>query len=189
MATGRQPVTVIGAGIFGLACAWACARRGRAVRVLEAKRVGAGASGGVVGALAPHVPERWNAKKQFQFEALRDAGAFWAEVEAASGRDTGFARRGRLLPLAQAEAVTLAEARAVAARTVWGEAGAWSVAEAWDGRWLDPQAAPFGVVRDTLAAQLAPRQAVAALAAACRATGVVIEEGVAVSAPKTSTVR
>ena len=59
-------VTVRGGGIFGLACAWACAQRGARVRLIEARAIGAGSSGGLVGALSPHVPEQWNAKKQFQ---------------------------------------------------------------------------------------------------------------------------
>ena len=50
-------VTVAGAGIFGLACAWELLRRGQPARVVEAARIGAGASGGHVGALAPHAPE------------------------------------------------------------------------------------------------------------------------------------
>ena len=48
-------MTVRGAGIFGLAIAWTCARRGAAVRVIDPGGPGAGASGGLVGALAPHV--------------------------------------------------------------------------------------------------------------------------------------
>ena len=38
-------VTVAGAGIFGLACAWELLRRGQPARVVEAARIGAGASG------------------------------------------------------------------------------------------------------------------------------------------------
>ncbi|MDP3862793.1 MAG: FAD-dependent oxidoreductase, partial [Phaeovulum sp.] len=60
-------VTVRGGGVFGLSVAWECARRGAKVRLIERARIGAGSSGGVVGALAPHVPEQWNPKKQFQF--------------------------------------------------------------------------------------------------------------------------
>ena len=61
-------VTVRGAGVFGLSVAWACARRGARVRVVEPVGVGAGASGGVTGALAPHVPEGWNTPKAFQLQ-------------------------------------------------------------------------------------------------------------------------
>ena len=62
-------VTVFGAGAFGLSIAWACVKRGASVRVIDPGGVGAGSSGGVVGALAPHVPEQWNPKKAFQLES------------------------------------------------------------------------------------------------------------------------
>jgi len=71
-------VTVFGAGAFGLSVAWCCARRGARVRVVDPGGVGAGASGGIVGALAPHVPEQWNEKKAFQLDSLLMADAFWA---------------------------------------------------------------------------------------------------------------
>ena len=60
-------VTVRGAGIFGLSIAWACSELGARVQVVDPKGVGGGASGGIVGAMAPHVPENWNSKKAFQF--------------------------------------------------------------------------------------------------------------------------
>ena len=63
-------VTIRGAGIFGLSVGWACARRGARVRVIDPGGIGAGASGGIVGALSPHVPEHWNPKKAFQLRAL-----------------------------------------------------------------------------------------------------------------------
>ncbi|MBL3566941.1 FAD-dependent oxidoreductase, partial [Rhodovulum sulfidophilum] len=62
----RVDVTVMGAGVFGLSSAYACARRGARVRVVEWSHPGAGASGTPVGALSPHVPEQWNPKKQFR---------------------------------------------------------------------------------------------------------------------------
>ncbi|MDP5364989.1 MAG: FAD-dependent oxidoreductase, partial [Paracoccaceae bacterium] len=62
-------VTVLGAGIFGLSVAWACVQRGARVRVIDPHGPGAGSSGGIVGALAPHVPEQWNDKKAFQFDS------------------------------------------------------------------------------------------------------------------------
>ena len=55
-------VTVMGAGVFGLSVAYACAKRGALVRVVDPFGIGAGSSGGLVGALAPHVPENWNDK-------------------------------------------------------------------------------------------------------------------------------
>ena len=72
-------VTVRGAGIFGLSIAYACLSQGARVHVIDPHGPGAGASGGLVGALAPHVPENWNAKKAFQLRALLMAEAFWAE--------------------------------------------------------------------------------------------------------------
>lgn len=75
-------VTVRGAGIFGLSIAWTCARRGAKVQVVDPFGAGSGSSNGLVGALAPHVPENWNAKKAFQFDSLIMAEPFWKQVEA-----------------------------------------------------------------------------------------------------------
>ena len=178
MAQPRPDVTVHGAGIFGLATAWECTRRGARVRVIEAARIGAGSSGGLVGALAPHVPEQWNPKKAFQLEALLMADAFWAEVAAVGGVDPGYARTGRLQPLADAAAVELARARAKGAEALWQGRAEWQVipvAEAGEG-WCPASASGF-VVQDTLTARMAPRRAAAALAAAIRARGGEIVEG------------
>ena len=101
-------VTVRGAGIFGLSLSWACVQRGARVRVIDPGGPGAGSSGGIVGALAPHVPENWNAKKAFQLESLLAAESFWRGVESASGLSAGYARTGRLQPLADADALDLA---------------------------------------------------------------------------------
>ena len=49
----RVDVTVRGGGIFGLSIAWACLSRGAKVRVIETVALGAGSSGGLVGALSP----------------------------------------------------------------------------------------------------------------------------------------
>lgn len=164
-------VTVMGGGIFGLACAWACARRGTRVRLIERERIGAGASGGVVGALAPHVPEQWNPKKAFQLESLLMAEEFWAEVQEVSGLDPLYARTGRLQPLADADAVARARAREAEAAVLWQGRAVWRVAEEGEfGAWAP--ASPTGlVVHDTLSARLGPRAALAALASALRAVG------------------
>ena len=163
-------VTVMGAGIFGLSVAFACARRGAAVRVIDPGGVAAGASGGLVGALAPHVPENWNEKKAFQFDSLIMAEGFWAKVSELSGADVGYARSGRLQPLADDRAVELARTRAVTSAELWQGKARWEVIPAGDVPWMPPS--PTGlVVHDTLSALIHPRRATRALADAVIALG------------------
>jgi glycine oxidase len=162
-------VTIRGAGIFGLSIAWECLRRGARIRVVDPNGVGAGASGGMVGALAPHVPENWNDKKAFQLDSLLSAEAFWADVTDAGGLPTGYARSGRLQPLADARALDLARARQETARELWSSAARWQVIRANKlGDWA-PLSPTGWLVHDTLSARIHPRLAVSALAAAVRA--------------------
>lgn len=162
-------VTVRGAGAWGLAVAYGCAAKGAAVRVVDPGGPGAGSSGGLVGALAPHVPENWNDKKQFQFESLAMGEAFWAEVARIGGEDPGYARTGRLQPIADDHALELARTRAKGAQALWHDQFAWEIVEA-TGDWAP--VSPTGLlIRDGLTARMAPRRAVAALAAAVRALG------------------
>lgn len=170
-------VTVMGAGIFGLSVAFACARRGAIVQVIEARRVGAGASGGLVGALAPHVPEAWNTQKAFQFRALLMAPQWWAGIAALGGIDPGHARLGRLQPLADEAAVARARARAETAAELWQGQARWRVVPVPDAGAMTPRSATGLVVHDTLSARLHPRRACAALAAALREMGAEVLEG------------
>ena len=105
-------VEIRGAGIFGLAVACACAKRGAAVRVVEKRCVAAGASGGPVGSLSPHSPDNWNPKKQFQLESLAMAKAWWGELEVMSGVNPGFSRKGRIQPVATERGLELSRKRA-----------------------------------------------------------------------------
>lgn len=165
-------VTVRGGGAFGLACAWECARRGAKVRIVElAQRVGAGASGGLEGALAPHVPEQWNPKKQFQFESLVMAESFWAAVNAAGGGNAGYARIGRIMPLEDDAAVARAETRALGAAQYWQGKAQWRIAKAAEFGAFAPRSGTGLVVHETLSARANPRGAGAALAAAFAAKG------------------
>ncbi len=165
-------ITIRGAGIFGLCIAWTCARRGATVQVIDPNGPGAGASGGVLGALAPHVPENWNPKKQFQFDGLVSAQSFWAEVQAVGGVDPGYGRLGRLQPIPDAAALERARARGENARALWQGQAVWQVipqAEAGDWAPLSPTG---HLIRDTLSARLHPRKAGAALLAALSVLGV-----------------
>lgn len=179
-------VTMRGAGIFGLSVAWACVLRGARVRIVDPAGVGAGASGGIVGALAPHVPENWNSKKAFQLESLLMAGPFWAGVEEASGMSAGYARTGRLQPVLDAQGLALARARSDGAAALWNGHATWEVIRAERAGWA-PLSPTEYLVRDTLSARIHPRRACESLAAALGARGCPVladapEEGLVVHA-------
>ncbi|QFS84506.1 Glycine oxidase [Roseivivax sp. THAF40] len=166
-----RDVTIMGAGIFGLSVAWACLRRGARVRVIDPGGPGAGSSGGIVGALAPHVPENWNAKKAFQLDSLLMAEAWWAEVEGAGGTSPGYARAGRLQPVADDAGLELARRRAETARDLWQGCAEWRVVAADAADPFQPHSPSGFLIHDTLTARLHPGQACAALAAAITAKG------------------
>ena len=164
-------VTVRGAGIFGLSVAWACLEKGARVRVIDPKGVGGGASGGIVGALAPHVPENWNEKKEFQFQSLIAAEDFWKNVGNWAEIETGYARTGRVQPLADEAAVALARARAESAKELWRGAAQWQVVSGDALNGPLPESATGLYIFDTLSARMFPRQACKALAAVIVARG------------------
>ncbi len=174
-------ITVAGAGIFGLSCAWELIRRGQPVRVVERAHVAAGASGGHVGALAPHAPENWNAKKQVQLDALIAAAGWWAEVAAAGGVDPGYARTGRIQPVPPGSEARMAE-RIVGARRHWPDWAAMELTDAPDTALVPVSASGLWLV-DRLSARISPRRACAALAAAIRARGGEIVEGTEAEGP------
>lgn len=169
----RHDVTIRGAGIFGLSIAWACVTRGARVQVVDPFGAGAGSSGGLVGALAPHVPENWNPKKAFQLESLLMAEAFWAGVEAEGGESSGYGRTGRLQPIADEAALALARARGESAAALWQGRAVWEVVAA-EGA-FSPASSTGWMIRDTLSARMHPRRACGALVAALAARGVVVE--------------
>lgn len=178
-------VTVKGAGVFGLSVAYACLRAGARVRVVDPAGVAAGASGGVVGALAPHAPDGWNDKKQFQFASLCLSEGFWPAVDALSGLSSGYGRIGRVQPVDDARTLDLARRREVTARELWQGRAEWRVGPAPGPDGWAPAGATGLAVHDTLSARLHPLRATRSLAGAVQALGAEIvtaaaEEGATV---------
>lgn len=168
--SSSRVVTVVGGGILGLCCGWELLQRGTAVRVLEAEGVGAGSSGGHVGALAPHAPDNWNEKKAFQLDSLLMAEDFWARIEEASGLPTGYGRTGRLQPVeSEAAAVKLRE-RIAASEQQWPKQMRMRLTDRPNSP-LYPES-PSGLwLEDLMTARINPRAALSALAGAIRANG------------------
>lgn len=174
-------VAIAGAGIFGLAVARAAIEAGLKVVVLEKSHVGAGSSGGVLGALMPHMPARWNPKKEFQFQALLCLEDRIRQLESQTGLSCGYHRCGRILPLTTTDKLEHHLERAEESKLRWQpqETGFSYVVEAAGSRsdWLDANAAPFGIVYETLAARISPRAYLASLASFVRQNGS-LREGV-----------
>ncbi|MTH98357.1 FAD-binding oxidoreductase [Roseibium sp. RKSG952] len=172
-------LAIAGGGIFGLSIAYAALKQGLKVAVFEADKIGAGASGGLLGALMPHMPARWNPKKEFQFRALGSLETHARTLESETGMNTGYRRCGRLLPLTTQDKLDHHLERAEESLERWNpdKTGfAYSVEPAGSYRhWLSPEAAPFGLVWETLAARISPRAYLATLASYIRQHGVLVE--------------
>ncbi|EAV45954.1 putative oxidoreductase, possibly D-amino acid oxidase protein [Stappia aggregata IAM 12614] len=185
-ATDADPfdVAIAGAGIFGLAIARAAIEAGLKVVVLEKSHVGAGSSGGVLGALMPHMPARWNPKKEFQFQALLCLEERIRKLENQTGLSCGYHRCGRILPLTTTDKLEHHLERAEESKLRWRplETGFSYVVEPAGSRsdWLDAGSAPFGIVYETLAARISPRAYLASLASFVRQNGS-LREGVEVT--------
>jgi glycine oxidase len=164
-------LTVRGAGIFGLSVAWVATQRGARVQLVDPNGPAAGSSGGIVGALAPHVPENWNPKKAFQLDSLLMAGGFWAEVEEAGGGTSGYQRKGRLQPIQDDHALALARGRIQTAAEHWQDRAIWEVIPAQGTAW-EPLSPSGHLIRDTLSGLIHPRRACDALVRALVAKGV-----------------
>jgi len=164
-------IEVFGGGIFGLSVAYACKKRGAKVRLIEKRQIGAGASGGLLGALAPHTPDNWNDKKQFQYENLIAARSFWPEVDTLSGISSGYGNTGRLTALMDARVLDLARARVKTAKEFWHGRADWRVIPCGRFPNWEPTSATGYLVHDTMSARIAPAAACRSLAQAFKAIG------------------
>jgi len=150
--------------VAGLWLAVKAARAGLSVTLVERGNPGGGASGGFLGALMPHSPERWNGKKDFQFRALIDLEDEIARLETETGEHCGYRRVGRLLPLTSERGRITATERIADAKVNWGDRFSYEVKHTPDrGDWPNILRAPHGVVHETLSARLSPPGLLAAL--------------------------
>jgi glycine oxidase len=91
-------VVVVGGGVIGLGCAWRAARRGARVAVLERGEPGGGATRVAAGMLAPVGELTFGEPEllELTLAAARLYPQFVAELEAATGEETGYEQLGAL---------------------------------------------------------------------------------------------
>ena len=161
---------VIGGGVMGLWVTLKAAEAGLSVTLVDRAETGRGASGGLLGALFPWMPDRWNAKKQYQFDALVALPEEVARLEALTGVGANYRRVGRIIPLPKPHLRPIAERHRRDAETNWQAGSAhfhWHLHDmAPEGLAIDPESCAAGHVFDTLAARIEPRALVRLLRAA-----------------------
>lgn len=85
---------IVGGGIAGLSVGWRLAQRGVAVTVLDAGRIGEGASHAAAGYLEPTLEP--GTQSNFDWESLNAFPAFVTELEDETGIDVDFQQMGQL---------------------------------------------------------------------------------------------
>jgi glycine oxidase len=172
---------VVGGGVIGAWTAYKAGKNGLKTLLVDAQKLGAGASGGLLGALMPHMPERWDGKKQFQFEALEDLSQEVALLESETGMDCGFNRCGRLAPIMNETKRGQMLGHGANVDEFWHGRHQWQIIDLpFEKDWPIESKASCGLVYDTLSARINPRGLVNALReATLKDENVTIIEGVA----------
>ncbi|UJW74416.1 NAD(P)/FAD-dependent oxidoreductase [Rhizobium sp. SL42] len=158
----QTDLLIIGGGIMGLWAAMQAERRGIRTLLLDGGPFAGGASGGLLGALMPHMPDKWNDKKQLQFDALLSLESEIAALEAETGLSAGYRRSGRLIPLPKPHLRAIAERHSSEALSNWHQGDDqffWNVMEISPSvaGWPADEFSAGGLVLDTFAARVSPR--------------------------------
>ncbi|MEO1986942.1 MAG: FAD-binding oxidoreductase [Martelella sp.] len=160
-------LAIIGGGIMGLWAAYHAEKAGIDTLLIDSG--GPATSNGLLGALMAYMPDQWDEKKQFQFEALAALEGHIRALEAETGVSTGYRRAGRVMPLYAERQVETALSRAEAAAVNWRDGRrrfAWSVVDRppLDG-WPAADPVALAYVHENFAAHVFPRGVIAALRA------------------------
>ncbi|HET7589064.1 MAG TPA: glycine oxidase ThiO [Solirubrobacterales bacterium] len=179
---GTYDAVVVGGGAIGLCCAWRAARRGASVAVLDRAAPPAGATRVAAGMLAPIGELAFGEPELLRMTvaAAEDFPGFVAELEAASGIGTGYARAGALhVALDRDEAAELRRVHDLQRSLGLGA------------EWLPPRRCRElelgltpsfnGGVHAPAEAAIDPRRMTAALLAALEAEGAEVRSGVEVT--------
>ncbi|WP_162652009.1 FAD-dependent oxidoreductase [Lentilitoribacter sp. Alg239-R112] len=157
-------VLVVGGGIIGCWTAYKAGKRGLKTLLIDQDEVGAGGSGGVLGALMPHMPERWDGKKQFQFEALHALPEEIKLLEDETSLSCGYNRCGRVAPIMNDTKRGQMAGHLPNAEKHWLGVYEWKILNKSPiDNWPIASKAEHGVVYDTLSARVNPRRILAAL--------------------------
>lgn len=171
----RADLVIVGGGIMGLWAALKAERRGIDTILIDGDGIASGASGGLLGALMAHMPDRWNEKKQLQFEGLLSLEAEIALLEGETGLSAGYRRCGRLIPLPKLHLRPIAERHSEEAATNWNQEGRafdWTVLdESPFADWPSRSFSEAGVVFDRLGARVSPRALTATIRARLERSG------------------
>ncbi len=171
--TKHYDVLVIGGGVLGLWSAKILSEAGLQVALADKSHCGSGGSGGLMGALLPHMPSGWNEKKQFQFEALASMPRLIERLEKQTGLTTGYLRCGRLSPIRKPGFLRQTQSHTKKHIKVWrettqnaGQDFSYEVASI-NGyeQWVEPSFAPLGLAYETLTGRINPRLYIQALQA------------------------
>lgn len=173
-----QNVSVIGAGVIGVSCAWQLAKSGYTVTVYHHQPLGAGASGNAAGALKPFDALQRGWKQRLQQESLWQYPQFITDIESESGLNVGFDRCGRVAVYNTQPSFEKAQKAAAEANKKWPFAPAQSVLTGDDLLRYTPQVeqdAVGGIFCHATGA-FTPQKLLEALVKCCKKQGVVFKE-------------
>ncbi len=152
---------IVGGGVLGLWAAKYALDAGLKVTLIDKKRCGSGGSRGLLGALAPHLPNAMNDKKRFQLHALDELPGLVAQLEEQSGLIAHYGQTGRLMPIRVPGFQKRVDRCIEESRVSW-DLGVRSYTfeqveiGSYEG-WVNPELAPMGLAFDSLSARIVPR--------------------------------